>query len=231
MSKFIIVGAGEFAGFKPEHALLENREEYFIIAADGGYDHIQKHYDGKIKPNLLVGDLDSITEPNLLPELQTRRFPCEKNASDLELAVDIAFERVPSQVQLQLYIYGALGGRLDHTLANIALLGNLSKKRPKSCFLIGNNERLTAVTDGKLTLSPPPRSLRGVGSGVNSDIRFVSIFPVGIARGVKITGLKYTLDGVELSQDVPTIGLSNEFIGVTAEISIECGTLIVVLNY
>jgi thiamine pyrophosphokinase len=190
MKKCVIAGAGEFNGLHSDFSAD------YIIAADSDY----------LSPDLLIGDLDSVSS---IPEgVETIRFPQEKDASDLELACDEAIRRGFGC----LYIYGALGGRLDHTLASIAVLVSVSR-RGISAWLIGADEIITAVTNGRITLS---------GRGT------VSIFPAGEkASGVTLSGLKYTMDNGTLTCD-SSRGLSNEFVGENVVIEVRDGTLIIV---
>jgi len=203
MRKCIIVGAGEFSGLRPEFTA-----EY-IIAADGGFDKLA---GCAITPDLMVGDFDSLEGCDIASHTQVIRFPAEKDASDLELSVEQAVDRGFDCF----YIYGALGGRLDHTLASIAVLVGISKKAMTG-WLIGENEVVTAVTDGKVVLKA-----RESGS--------ISVFPAGeTARGVSLKGLKYPLNNATLTH-TSTHGLSNEFIGEEAVIEVREGTLVVVIT-
>ena len=202
MKKCIIIGAGEFNGFCADFTAD------FIIAADGGYDALTRY---GFKADLLVGDFDSINcNKNIPDNIEVITFPKAKDSSDLELAVDEAIKRGFDCF----YIYGALGKRLDHTLASIAVLVALSQKKLTG-YLIGENETITAVTDSKLTLS-------ACESGV------ISVFAAREkAEGVNLKGLKYPLDNAVLTH-YSTHGLSNEFLGEEAIIEVQNGTLIVV---
>lgn len=74
---------------------------------------------------------------------------------------------------------------------------------------------ITAVYNGSVTLPP---ELNG----------YISVFSMSEkAEGVSIQGLKYTLENGTLTNDYP-LGVSNEFIGRTARIAVESGTLLVV---
>ena len=117
MKKCIIVAASEFSGF------VEGFTAEYVIAADGGYESCIKI--AKRHPDLLIGDFDSLGESVLadIPKsVEILTFPVEKDASDLEIAVEEAVKRGFECF----YIYGALGKRLDHTLASIAVLVSLS---------------------------------------------------------------------------------------------------------
>jgi len=158
--------------------------------------------------DLLIGDFDTLKK---IPDnVEAIRHPSEKNESDLELAVEEAIRRGFNCF----YIYGCLGGRLDHSLASIAVLASISR-RGMTGWLIGVNEVITAVTDSKITLD-------------SHESGFVSIFPAGeTAKGVTLTGLKYPLCNAVLTC-VNSLGLSNEFMGVEAVVEVRDGTLIII---
>jgi thiamine pyrophosphokinase len=88
-----------------------------VICADGGYRLAQQ---SGVKPDLVVGDLDSLQEEQIEKGVEIRRYPREKDLSDFELAMQAAADMAPERV----YVYGALGGRIDHELTNILLLAS-----------------------------------------------------------------------------------------------------------
>ena len=194
-----IVGAGEPAG------RFERTAYDFVIAADGGSRFLDML---NIEPDLFVGDLDSSNEP---PEnclvIKVNR---EKDETDTALAVKEGLSRGYRDFR----IYGGLGGRLDHSIANIQLIAELSTRQVKA-QLIGDRITITAVTDGTLKLP-------------NKKCGTVSVFCHGdTAENVDIKGLKYTLESGKLTNLV-SLGVSNEFIGKPASVSVEHGTLIVI---
>jgi thiamine pyrophosphokinase len=202
MKRCVIVGSSDFTGIQPDFSAD------YVIAADGGYDNLARY---GIKADLIVGDLDSISCKTSAVNCQLLQFSAEKDASDLKLAVDEAI----SHGFECFYIYGCLGRRLDHTLASVGVLAFIAEKHLTG-WLIGDGEAVTAITDNKITLNARK-------SGV------VSVFsPQGQAKGVTITGLKYSLENGSLDF-MSSHGLSNEFIGETAVIEVKDGTLIIIL--
>jgi thiamine pyrophosphokinase len=85
-------------------------------------------------PDVLIGDLDSTDTVGggPPPDSKTKilRHPRDKDETDLELALSYALERDPSSI----VIVGALGGRIDHALSNIALLTD-ERLRGRDCCL------------------------------------------------------------------------------------------------
>ncbi|MBK8821562.1 MAG: thiamine diphosphokinase [Anaerolineales bacterium] len=120
ISRIIIFANGELPNKEKARALLH--KEDFIIAADGGTRHALAL--GRM-PNVLIGDLDSVTDEERRKMkdggVDVVQFPADKNETDLELAIQHALTLNPQEI----IILAALGGRLDQTLGNIALISDL----------------------------------------------------------------------------------------------------------
>ena len=117
--------------------------EDFIICLDGGYDiALQNH----VTPHLLLGDFDSI-QAALPHDIEICRFPAEKDDTDLGLALELAVRRKKKHVE----ILGGIGGRLDHTIANMQLLSHYSgsfdvlrmRDGRNKCFVISGHPHRT----------------------------------------------------------------------------------------
>lgn len=214
MSAAALVGATDF------------NEDYFlsmefdcVIAVDGGYASLKK---AGVRPDYVLGDFDSL---GFAPKGDgVRCFPAEKDESDMELALRLASE----QGFGPLYLYGAFAGRIDHTIANIGLLARYARK---GSSLVGVGDDFAIVMlDGKGANAIrfgefDPCVLDGAPYG-----RFVSVFAYGgTASGVTEQGLKYSLSAAELSDDC-SLGLSNEFTGDGAGISLKEGNALVVFS-
>lgn len=182
-----------------------SRENSFIIAADAGYKALK---EVNIKPDLVVGDFDSLGQP---PEGENIvRHPVMKDDTDMMLAVKLGLERGYECF----HIYGGMGGRTDHTIANIQTLAYIAD-RGASAFLFGEGEVMTVIKNGSIRFEPGSRGT-------------VSAFAIGgRAEGVCESGLLYSLDNAVLTPMFP-LGVSNEFTGNAAEISVKNGMLLVV---
>ncbi len=196
-----LVGAGDFTArdFQPGSG-------DFVIAADAGY---QALVGIGVRPGLLVGDFDSLSTR---PEgVSIRIFPVEKDDTDMGIAIAEGWARGYRSFTL----YGADGGRADHTLANLQLLGGLSR-RGAAARMVCPRYDVFALTGGTLML---PKREKGT---------VVSVFCHGTrARGVTLRGLKYLLNQATLSCDRP-LGVSNEFTGAQeASVTVDRGTLLV----
>ena len=90
-----------------------------LIAADAGLPPVQR---AGLTPDLIVGDFDSL---GYVPrEKRVSRYPEHKDQSDMELAM----EKAVNFRHDTLFIYGGIGGRLDHTLANLQLFASFSER-------------------------------------------------------------------------------------------------------
>ena len=175
----------------------------FVIAADGGYRTLREL--GR-KPDLSVGDFDSL---GFTPEGPVVRHPVEKDDTDMLLAVREGLARGCTVFLL----YGGVGGRLDHTIANLQTLLFL-RRHGAHGFLIGGGMTATVITEEALRFpEPSPGTL--------------SVFAFGgEARGVTLEGLYYPLSGYTLTTSFP-LGVSNSFTGADALIRVENGSLLV----
>ncbi len=192
---FALFGSGEYGARTPELPAGT-----FIIAADGGLSFLTSR---GVTPHLIVGDFDSYGGP--LPEgVEVIRHPVMKDQTDMELAVREALRRGAGR----LLLYGGLGGRLDHTLANLQLLVMLARRGVEG-YLVGKNETATALSRRAARFSP---DFTGT----------VSVFACGEAV-VSETGLLYRLHQAALTDERP-LGVSNEFTGARAEIAVHQGT-------
>lgn len=186
-----------------------------VIAADGGATWLRSA--GRV-PDRLVGDLDSVA-PSLVAELEAagvpvERHPADKDASDLELALEAAVAAGADDVT----VLGALGGaRIDHELANVLLLADPAWDD------LGVALR---IVQGSVTV----RALRGPGEqAIQAPPGCgVTLLPVtGDALGVSSTGLGYPLcnDRLRLGR---ARGLSNVVTGSRASVRLDAGTLLII---
>lgn len=198
----IIVGAGEVT-----ETGLDVRPGDYVIGADGGLSHLERM---GIHPDMALGDFDSL---GYVPEHENLALhPVNKDDTDMMLAVKEGLKRGYRRFRL----YGGLGGRLDHTLANLQTVMYLAQ-RGAEVQLIGGHQRITAVKNGSIAFDA---SHQGI----------VSVFcPSGQAKGVWIRGLKYPLEDAVLTCDMP-LGVSNEFVGEDSEVGVKDGMLIILWN-
>lgn len=180
-----------------------------LICADGGG---RAALAAGLKPDLIVGDFDSLSEAELTALAATgaalERHPRKKDETDLELAL----RRALIDGATDIVVLGGLGGRLDHTLANAMLLAlpGLSAGRAR---LAGGPETLYVLRSGEtLTLD-----------GEKGDT--VSLLPLGEAAGIVTSGLAYPLRNEALRVG-PARGVSNEMYSTRATIRLGTGFLL-----
>lgn len=200
---------------KTRNEIIDWREDSLCIAADGGL--LSARALG-IVPDLIVGDMDSLDDDEQLFDLyeeknvRVKKLPREKDDTDMLAAIR---EGIMSGCDC-FELYGALGGRTDHTLANIQCLQFLLNNGAYG-ILYGKGQRIELVKNSCVRY---PKEMGKKG-------RRLSIFAFGgNAYGVTEKGLKYTLDHAVVTNDFP-IGVSNEFIGGESLIEVKNGTLLV----
>lgn len=182
----------------------------WLVAVDGGYQHLKRI---GLRPDLVIGDLDSLAEGDLQEieqaKIPLQRFPTAKDETDLELAVTAAVERGCRIIRIAC----VFGGRLDQSLGNLALL-----QRPDLADLDVRLE--DGETEAWLIRS------EGVIEGEPGDT--VSLLPVaGPAEGVLTKGLEYPLHS-ELLWHYRTRGVSNVMQGARAVVTVRDGVLLCV---
>lgn len=184
----------------------------WIIGADGG---AARALAWGLVPDLVIGDMDSLPEAaRAILVAEGCRFvehPRAKDETDLELALAHAAQEGAEDI----VVLGALGGRLDHTLANVLLLALPSLAGVSVRIAEGDQEALLARSGETVTLEGAPGDL-------------VSLVPLGgDARDVTTRGLAWVLQGDALRFG-SSRGVSNEMTSREARIEVGKGFLLVV---
>jgi thiamine pyrophosphokinase len=183
----------------------------YLICADGGGDAALR---AGLSPDLLLGDMDSISPENLkrLRDSGVRivEHRPEKEKTDIELALDTAVALGAARIT----IAGALGGnRLDHSLGNLLLL-SMPELRGIDTRMVAGYTLAQAVWTSAVIL------------GRAGD--YVSLFPLSDqVLGVRTEGLRYPLHGETLHRAY-TRGVSNELVGDAASVTLTEGCLLVI---
>jgi len=191
-------------------------KEDFLIAADGGVKHILKL---GLVPQTIIGDFDS-TPKNILKNIgRTRRsaptkiikYPTKKDETDFELAIDYCLEKKFNEI----IIFGILGDRIDHLLANILLLAKIQTKNPKTKIKVIEGKKEIYILNKEIIIN-----------GQIGDE--VSIIPVSEKlEGIVTDGLEYQLNNESLSFG-STRGISNVLNKTSAKIIVTDGIALVV---
>jgi thiamine pyrophosphokinase len=182
-----------------------------VIAADSGLDSAAAL---GLEAAVLIGDMDSV-DPTAAATAEAagtvvERHPVDKDATDLELALDAAAARGATHVTI---VGGAGFDRLDHLLANAQLVASERFANFEITWLAAGS--VITVVRSTATLSGDPGSL-------------VSLIAVGgDATGVTTEGLRWALDDATLPSG-STRGVSNALLGEQASVSLTGGTLLAV---
>ena len=211
MKRCLILTGGKlslaFAGsFLKEHKFEK------VVAVDGGLE-AAKELD--IIPDVIVGDFDTV-HPEILAYYRKMEHIVwevhqpEKDDTDTMLAVKQALSVGAEEIQ----IYGGLGGRFDHSIANVQTLRYLSEHGAVGSLCDAQNWMTVQTT---VTVRQYPRR----------DGWYFSLLSLSdTCTGVTITGAKYCLQNGTLHANFP-LGISNEIVVEQAEISLQTGTLLV----
>ena len=204
--KAIIFVNGELVHPEKVRQFLQKND--YLIAVDGGLRHLIAL---DMKPDLVVGDLDSVT-PEMLEFIESKKIPklqldIHKDETDLEIAIQTAYEMDYKDI----FLVGAIGNRLDHTIENIFIL-----TKP-----IWENINFT-ITDGTQDIFLI-RSEKTFPGKIN-DV--VSLIPLtNVVSKVSTKGLYYPLQNEDLFLDRAR-GVSNLMISNEVQIQIRSGILV-----
>ncbi len=207
----IITGGPVNESFAREY--ISKRTWDFVIAADKG---LNLCHSCLLEPDLILGDFDSSDLTVLqyyeahFPE-RIRRYPARKDETDTELALIEALS-IPEK---EIHILGALGGRVDHMLANIQLL-QMALEKKRLCYLIDEMTRIY-MTDHPITLQK------------NEDAKdLISLLAYGAdVSGLTLEGFAYETRDLTLSV-AGSRGISNYLTSKEGRISFTSGILLVI---
>lgn len=204
-NKIAIIASGPIYNKKLHKELLEDFDIY--ICADGGADNAKNF---GIVPKYIIGDLDSITKSSLSYFKNHEKVEIirdtNQDKTDLELAIDFAQKLNPKEI----IIFGAIGSRLDHTLANIYCLDKIK------------SEIEAKIIDDKTTIELIKDKTRIVGK--KDDI--ISIIPISSISNLKYSGFKWNVKN--LNTQPGWFGISNKIEKEPASISFSDGKLLLI---
>lgn len=187
----------------PTKGLKKELVQGFVIAADRGLDVA---LEAGIRPDLVVGDFDSAK--SAVPDgVECIKVSPVKDDTDAMLAADFALKYGCNELRF----FCALGGRIDHTVANIQMLYHF-KIRGIGGALFGDETTLFLLSDENISIP----KFDG----------YLSVFAYDKTAVVTEKGVKYPITNHPLTNDMP-IGVSNEIVDDHAEITVHSGTALV----
>jgi len=184
-----------------------------IFAADSGIDFMYRNH---ITPDIVVGDFDSANPEALeyyrdMDQVSVVELQPEKDDTDTEHTIRAAIRLGCDEIT----VLGGFGTRMDHTIANISLLGIGLEYGVDICFMDAKN-RVRMIREG-ITLEKSEQ--------FGTYISLIAY--AGTVHDLTISGMKYNLDRVDLDF-ATSLGISNEIVEEKATIDFRDGTLLVI---
>lgn len=203
MKSCVIVGGADIKNYS---AVLSGiKKDDFVIYCDSGLKHME-HLG--LRPDLIVGDFDSWTNPDL--DVETIVLPREKDDTDTVYAVKEALRRGCDDFLL----VGVVGERLDHSLGNVSILLMLHS--------LGKKGRIVDDYSEMEIVSTSPAC-------IDDSYAYFSLLNIsGIARDITIEHAKFPLTHGEITCEYQ-YGISNETLpGQTARVTVGEGRLLLI---
>ena len=209
----ILIGAGDLTVSE-----IPIEENDLCIAVDGGYEYCKLL---EIIPDYILGDFDSIGEKEAESVAQIAKaeqdkviiLPVEKDDTDMLAAIKLGL----SEGYQSFRIYGGMGGRIEHTIANIQCLLYLKEHNAVGYLMDGTGMILVAKEE-EISFQD---SLEG----------YMSLFSMGDKAVVSIENMKYLLKEQEVTNSFP-LGISNEFIlGEKGKVTVHKGAVMMIVSW
>lgn len=203
MKRCVIIGAAPTSGAASLKRYLTADD--FVIAADGG---VRLAETVGVHPQLIVADYDSSAP---VDGVDVVRLPIEKDVTDTHAAMELAFQRGLRDFLL----LGCLGGRLDHTVANLLSARHMTEKGCQVMLADAKHE-MTVLLPGSYILPQTTRHL--------------SLFAMSNhVKGLTLTGVKYPLNGYTLAATDP-LCVSNAVVSPQATLCFSAGVLLKIFS-
>ncbi len=210
IQNIVIVSGGRLGNADFFRRKLNQTGDFLLICCDGGARHLA---GTGLAPDVLIGDMDSLSSRQLKQYEQQGvkliRYPTVKDFTDTALALDYALNLKPARIQ----IWGALGGRLDHALANLFVLVRAKEAGIAVRLLDEYGETFVPVHDAVFE---------------NAEGCLVSLLALSSrVEGVTLEGFAYPMEEgtLELSE---SRGVSNIIVSRRARIHVRSGHLLVI---
>ena len=204
---FLIISGGKKVDIEIAKGYISMAD--YIICVDKGLEYANEN---EIKPNLILGDMDSVDEKilNMYDKNTINIFPRDKDYTDTTIAIKKAISLGAKEVNL----IGVTGSRIDHTLANIKLLLELKKNKVKAKIIDDYN--VIFLVDDYIKVKKKSNQV-------------VSLIPLDECYDVMTKGLVYPLNEEDIGIEW-NIGISNKISDKYGEISLRKGNLLVIVT-
>ena len=176
-----------------------------VITADAGILTAQRL---GVKPDIMVGDFDTLGEPDVPDGVELQRLPAEKAVTDTQYAVSLALSKGAEEI----VIVGGLEGRLDHTLSLLAIPEKLWERKEKRipCIVTSGKNRARFIRNSGVILA-------------REHYRYFSLIAADErVKGISLEGCKYPLQKGEIKR-THQWAVSNEIVGNCALIEVRRG--------
>ncbi len=166
MKRAVIFVNGNLSDFSQVKKIIKKTD--YLIAVDGGLKHI---LELELTPNVIIGDMDSMPkicreQKSLFPTMI--KYPRKKDKTDFELAIDYCLGKKFKEI----IIFGILGDRIDHMLANIFLITKTQTENPsikikifegkKEIFVVNKEIMIEGKIGDEISIIPISQKLKGV---------------------------------------------------------------------
>ncbi|MDR1961401.1 MAG: thiamine diphosphokinase [Gracilibacteraceae bacterium] len=194
---------------------LNSRRPDLLVAADGG---VLALLAAGRKPDVLIGDFDS-APPEAVNRCRAEgarviAFSAEKDATDLELALSWADEELRrAGAAEEILLLGAGGKRMDHLLANVALMLGFAQR--------GRRVRMLNPTEECWVAGPGREEITGRAGAL------LSVLPLSVEAVLSYEGLFYPLCRQILRQN-GVRGISNRLLGAKAAVEVHAGWVLLI---
>jgi thiamine pyrophosphokinase len=221
MTTTVVFSGGPFESGHAARAIDALEGVGLVVAADSGLHAAQAV---GLAVDVVIGDMDSVTSDALSRATSQgaieMRHPTDKDATDLELSLDYVRHRLtgpdaaPRGTRPQVLVVGSGGGRLDHLLGWVTVIGSPRYAVLDIEALLGET-RVLPVHDRRVLHGSP-----------GALVTLLALH--GPAEGVRTRGLRWPLESASLASG-SSLGVSNELLGPSAEVSVGRGVVTVVV--
>ena len=181
----------------------------FIIAVDSGAEHVYKLF---LKPDLIVGDLDSIEEKTLerakKDKIEILELEENKDQTDFEIALNYIINKKCENIT----IIGGEYGDIDHLFGTLFSIANLQ-----------NNEKIMWIHGNQKILFPNSSSI-----DIGTNTKF-SILHFTDLVGLEISGAQWNLDKEDIKFGFSRL-LRNKSRNQNVNISVQEGKFCLVID-